>query len=161
MGATRDAPEKEQRPEGAIGAEFTRPRLRVPPGRERFREISRITIAASVAVATESQYAENAVPPVMTEPTPPIRLPLTQLKRGDRAVVAESTLSEEDRAVLQAMGLDERCEFTVCRASSSGPCIIQLDATRLGLSPDLAKRILTRPCDCPDSGCCAQEQPKQ
>lgn len=98
---------------------------------------------------------------LMTEPTPPIRLPLTQLKRGDRAVVAASSLSDEDKAVLKAMGLDERCEFTVCRASANGPCIIQLDATRLGLSPELAKRILTRPCDCPDTGCCAQEPPKQ
>jgi Fe2+ transport system protein FeoA len=76
-------------------------------------------------------------------------------------VVAASSLSDEDKAVLKAMGLDERCEFTVCRASANGPCIIQLDATRLGLSPELAKRILTRPCDCPDTGCCAQEPPKQ
>ena len=90
----------------------------------------------------------------MAEPEP-IRLPLAQLKRGDRAMVADSSLSEEDRAVLRAMGLDDRCTFTVCRASSGGPCIIQLDATRLGLSPDLAKRILTRPCDCPESACCA------
>jgi Fe2+ transport system protein FeoA len=92
------------------------------------------------------------MPALMTEPEP-IRLPLTQLKRGDRAMVAGSSLSDEDRAVLHAMGLDERCTFTVCRASSGGPCIIQLDATRLGLSPDLAKRILTRPCDCPEAGC--------
>jgi Fe2+ transport system protein FeoA len=95
---------------------------------------------------------------LMTEPAP-IRLPLTQLKRGDRAMVADASLSEEDRAVLQAMGLDERCTFTVCRASAGGPCIIQLDATRLGLSPELAKRILTRPCECPDAGCRAQGEP--
>ncbi len=90
----------------------------------------------------------------------PIRLPLTQLKRGDRAMVAGSSLSDEDRAVLRAMGLDERCTFTVCRASAGGPCIIQLDATRLGLSPDLAKRIMTRPCECPSADCCAQDAPK-
>lgn len=96
----------------------------------------------------------------MAEPEP-IRLPLTQLKRGDRAVVAESTLSDDDRAVLRAMGLDERCTFTVCRASKDGPCIIQLDATRLGLSPDLARRILTRPCECPDAGCRVQDEPKR
>jgi Fe2+ transport system protein FeoA len=85
---------------------------------------------------------------------PPIRLPLSQLRRGDKAVMAGSTLSEEDRALLVAMGLDEQAVFTVCRAGSSGPCIIQLDATRLGLSPELAARILTRPCDCPDAGSC-------
>ena len=85
---------------------------------------------------------------------PPVRLPLTQLRRGDRAVMADSNLSEEDRALLQAMGLDEQAIFTVCRAGGGGPCIIQLDATRLGLSPELAARILTRPCDCPDAGSC-------
>jgi Fe2+ transport system protein FeoA len=101
----------------------------------------------------------------MTEPTPPspareaqpIRLPLTQLKRGDRAVVADAALSEDDRAILRAMGLDESCTFTVCRAGSGGPCIIQVDATRLGLSPDLARRIMTRPCECPDAGHCAAD----
>ncbi|MFM7259281.1 MAG: ferrous iron transport protein A [bacterium] len=101
----------------------------------------------------------------MSEPAPtnpsreaqPIRLPLTQLKRGDRAVVAEAALSDEDRAILRAMGLDESCTFTVCRAGSGGPCIIQIDATRLGLSPDLARRIMTRPCACPDAGPCAVE----
>lgn len=103
----------------------------------------------------------SLVVPLMTDPIPPVRLPLTQLKRGDRAVVASSDLSDEDRAVLKAMGLDERCAFTVCRASKNGPCIIQLDATRLGLSPELAQRILTRPCDCPDTDRCAQEPPKQ
>lgn len=108
------------------------------------------------------------MPATMTEPDPtqeskreplpePRRLPLTQLRKGDRAMVASSSLSDEDRAVLQAMGLDDRCTFTVCRASAGGPCIIQLDATRLGLSPELAKRILTRPCECPDNGCCAQD----
>jgi Fe2+ transport system protein FeoA len=91
----------------------------------------------------------------------PVRLPLSQLRKGDRAMVASSNLSDEDRAVLQAMGLDERCTFTVCRASTGGPCIIQLDATRLGLSPELAKRILTRPCECPETGCRAQDaEPK-
>lgn len=84
------------------------------------------------------------------------RLPLTQLRRGDRAVMAAADLSAEDRAMLEAMGLDERAEFTVCRAGRHGPCIIQLDATRLGLSPELAAKILTRPCDCPDAGPCKE-----
>lgn len=107
---------------------------------------------AAIAVATESQYDSR---PVADDPErTPIRLPLNQLRRGDRAVMAGSSLSAEDRAVLEAMGLDEQAVFTVCRAGSGGPCIIQLDATRLGLSPELAARILTRPCDCPDAGSC-------
>jgi Fe2+ transport system protein FeoA len=110
-----------------------------------------------IAVATESQYHRRMVvdpPNRAAERRPLDRLPLTQLRRGDRAVMASADLSPEDRAMLHAMGLDERAEFTVCRAGRHGPCIIQLDATRLGLSPDLAAKILTRPCDCPDAGPC-------
>lgn len=90
-----------------------------------------------------------------------MRLPLTQLKPGDRAMVEFDPagaapcdpLTAEDRAILRAMGLDERCPFTVCRAGSGGPCIVRVDATRLGLSPELARKIMTRPCDCPDADC--------
>ena len=106
----------------------------------------------AIAVATQSQYH----PQMVSDPPErlPIRLPLSQLRRGDKAVMAGSTLSDDDRALLVAMGLDEQTVFTVCRAGSGGPCIIQLDATRLGLSPELAARIMTRPCDCPDAGAC-------
>lgn len=90
----------------------------------------------------------------------PIRLPLTQLKRGDRAMVADASISAEDRAILRAMGLDETCQFTVCRVGSGGPCIIQVDATRLGLSPEFARRIMTRPCECPDATHCAVTAPE-
>lgn len=97
-------------------------------------------------------------------PTAPVRLPLTQLKRGDRAVVefdasevVPTGLSAEDRDILRAMGLDERRAFTVCRAGRAGPCIIQVEATRLGLSPELARRIMTRPCGCEEVACCAAE----
>ncbi len=93
-----------------------------------------------------------------SSPTP-LKLPLTQLKRGDRAMVASTTLSEDDKVTLRAMGLDETCEFTVCRAGTGGPCIIQIDAMRLGLSPLLAQRILTRPCDCADAHHCSAATP--
>ncbi len=89
---------------------------------------------------------------------PPLRLTLAQLKRGDRASIAmqaSESLSEDDRSTLRAMGLDETCSFTVCRSISGGPCIIQIDAMRLGVSPDLARRIITRPCDCADAAHCA------
>ncbi len=71
--------------------------------------------------------------------------------------MATSDLSAEDLAVLGAMGLDAHTAFTVCRAGRGGPCIIQLDATRLGLAPELAARILTRPCSCSDTEHCAAE----
>jgi len=93
-----------------------------------------------------------------------VRLPLTQLKPGDRAMIAfdrdhgegsltREPLTAEEREILRAMGLDEHCPFTVCRAGSGGPCIVRVDSSRLGLSPELARKVMTRPCDCPESGC--------
>lgn len=89
----------------------------------------------------------------------PAHLPLSQLRKGERAVMSSADLSPEDRAMLCAMGLDEHKEFTVCRAGGGGPCIIRLDATRLGLSPELAAKILTRPCDCPSATECRAPEP--
>jgi len=76
------------------------------------------------------------------------RIPLTQLRRGQRAIVDCSTLThlpEEDRCLLRAMGLYDRCTVRVCRSGT--PCIVQVDSTRLGLSGAVARRILVEPCD--------------
>lgn len=79
------------------------------------------------------------------------RIPLTQLKRGERAVVDCSTLThlpEEDRCLLRAMGLYDRCTVRVCRAGA--PCIVEVDTTRLGLSASVARKILVTPCHEPE-----------
>lgn len=76
----------------------------------------------------------------------PMRIPLTQLKRGERAIVDCSQLTglpEGDRCLLHAMGLHHDCEVTVCRGGA--PCIVQIEDTRLGLSGDVASRILVTP----------------
>ncbi len=76
------------------------------------------------------------------------RIPLTQLKRGERAIVDCSTLThlpEEDRCLLRAMGLYDRCTVRVCRPGK--PCIVQVDETRLGLSGEVARRILVERCN--------------
>ena len=79
------------------------------------------------------------------------RIPLTQLLRGQRAVVdAESlnTLSEADRGLLRAMGVHESCELKVCKAGA--PCIIEVERTRVGLCGSMASKVLVKPCDgCP------------
>jgi Fe2+ transport system protein FeoA len=78
------------------------------------------------------------------------RVPLTQLARGQHAVVDCSTLThlpEEDRCMLRALGLYDRCTVRVCRPGR--PCIVQIDATRLGLSAAMAQQILVEPCDDP------------
>lgn len=82
----------------------------------------------------------------------PERVPLTQLKRGERAIVDCSTLThlpEEDRCLLRAMGMYDRCTVRVCRSGT--PCIVEVDSTRLGLSGSVARQILVTPCHEPDT----------
>ncbi|MSR41096.1 MAG: ferrous iron transport protein A [Phycisphaerales bacterium] len=102
----------------------------------------------------------NPASPDNSQPKSLMR-PLTELRRGDRAIVNQTQLDPEHVATLAAMGLCASCELTVCRASGRGsPCIVQIDATRLGLAPEVAQKILatvvTRPCDCPVDGGCAR-----
>lgn len=73
----------------------------------------------------------------------PNRIPLTQLRVGQRGVVSEVDL--EDRAVLSAMGLSERAEVKLCRMGE--PCIVAVGcacspgACRIGLSRKIADRV--------------------
>jgi Fe2+ transport system protein FeoA len=67
-------------------------------------------------------------------------VPLSTLETGARAMVSRCLLSGEDRELLAAMGLADRCPLRVCRAGS--PCIIQIASTRLGLSAKMARRVL-------------------
>lgn len=79
-------------------------------------------------------------------PTPPVRVPLTQLRRGQRAIVDCSDLSdlpEGERCLLHAMGMHDECQLRVC--SPGAPCIVQIDETRLGISADVARRIMVTP----------------
>ena len=107
-------------------------------------------VRPEVAVETESQYHE--VRPASLSMAPPankpVRIPLTQLQRGQRAIVDCSELTdlpEGDRCLLHAMGLHHECEVQVCRPGT--PCIVQIDSTRLGISGDVARKILVTPVD--------------
>lgn len=111
--------------------------------------------AAVTAVTSEPQKVNPAGRTAsggdQTSPIEPRRIPLTQLKKGDRAVVDLQDLPPEDTRLLEAMGLNHQCEVRVCRAGT--PCIVQIEATRLGISADVAARILATPCSCyPDVG---------
>lgn len=82
------------------------------------------------------------------EPGATVRIPLTQLQRGQRAIVhcADiADLPEGDRCLLHAMGMHHECQIRVC--SPGTPCIVQIDSTRLGISADVARRILVTPID--------------
>ncbi|MDZ4829821.1 MAG: FeoA family protein [Phycisphaerae bacterium] len=78
----------------------------------------------------------------------PLRIPLSQLKRGDRAVVELGSLPKHETLLLAAMGLADQAQVRVCRAGT--PCIVQIEATRLGISAEMAARILATPCACID-----------
>jgi Fe2+ transport system protein FeoA len=89
---------------------------------------------------------ERPEPSPADDRTAPVRVPLTQLRRGDRAIVdcsQISSLPEGDRCLLHAMGMHDACEVTVCRAGA--PCIVQIDSTRLGLAGSVASQILVTP----------------
>ena len=71
----------------------------------------------------------------------PVRL--TQLASGALARYHASDLAAEDSAFLRALGLTERCLVRVCKAGE--PCIVQVRATRIGLSGTVAEGILVVP----------------
>ncbi len=70
-------------------------------------------------------------------------VPLSALERGSRATVHRCLLSGDEGELLAAMGLADRCTLRVCRRGE--PCIVQIAATRLGLSAAVARRVLVVP----------------
>ena len=58
-------------------------------------------------------------------------------------MVCGSLLGRDDRELLGAMGLTDRSTLRVCRAGE--PCIVQVAASRLGLSAAMARSILVVP----------------
>ena len=86
--------------------------------------------------------------------TSPIReetlIPLSELKMSEEAVVHVANLEYEERISLAAMGLREDATFRLCQQGT--PCIVQVEATRLGLSREVTERILVRRCEqCSDT----------
>ncbi len=83
----------------------------------------------------------------MTTLTPTIEpecIPLSQLKVQERAVVHMTELESDEREALSALGLHEDASFELCKQGQ--PCIIQVEATRLGLSQEITSRIMVRRC---------------
>jgi len=71
-------------------------------------------------------------------------IPLSQLGERERAVVHMTELDADEREALSAMGLYEDVSFELCQQGQ--PCIIQVEATRLGLSSEITSRIMVRRC---------------
>ena len=70
-------------------------------------------------------------------------IPLTRLETGRRARLHQADVDDATRRYLRAVGLTAASEFRLCKAGE--PCIIQVRATRIGLSKLLASRILVVP----------------
>ncbi|MEM7623013.1 MAG: FeoA family protein [Planctomycetota bacterium] len=78
----------------------------------------------------------------------PVLVPLTQLRRGQRAVIAGLAGDVADGPLVEAMGIRRDCELRVCRTGSS--CIVALETPcgggcRVGLSREIADRVLVKP----------------
>lgn len=71
-------------------------------------------------------------------------IPLTDLKDREEAVVHVADLEPSEREALAAMGLQKDCILHLCQQGQ--PCIVQVEATRLGLSREVTERILVRRC---------------
>ena len=69
---------------------------------------------------------------------------LSDLKDREEAVVHVAELERDEREALAAMGLQEDCTIRLCQQWQ--PCIVQVEATRLGLSREVTERILVRRC---------------
>lgn len=70
-------------------------------------------------------------------------VPLTELAAGQQARLHTANLVGRDREMLFALGLATRCKFRLCKAGN--PWIVQIRGTRVGLSEEVALRLLVVP----------------
>ena len=70
-------------------------------------------------------------------------IPLSQLRAGTTARLHSAELAKDDCALLKALGLTDRCLLRVCKAGE--PCIVEVKATRIGLSKSLARGLFVVP----------------
>ncbi len=70
-------------------------------------------------------------------------IPLSQLRAGGMARLHSAELASDDCALLKALGLTDRCLLRVCKAGE--PCIVEVKATRIGLSRALARGVFVVP----------------
>ena len=83
-----------------------------------------------------------------SDPYPEPRIPLAQLKRGQRAKIDSCNLDGKCAAMIEAMGLDRDAVVSIARIGD--PCIVLIHhrcggSCRIGLRRDLADQIAVRP----------------
>jgi hypothetical protein len=77
----------------------------------------------------------------MPAPTTPVALSALPVGRTGKLHAAQ--LDEHSVGLLRALGLADRDAFRLCKAGE--PCIVQVGATRIGVSRLVASRILVIP----------------
>jgi Fe2+ transport system protein FeoA len=70
-------------------------------------------------------------------------IPLTDLPVDARAELRFSTLDDQTRALLRALGLTDGSTLRVCKQGE--PFIIQVRATRIGMARSVAAGLLVEP----------------
>ena len=68
---------------------------------------------------------------------------LSTLAVGSSATLHDAHLDLESARLLRALGLSASGELRLCKAGQ--PCIVQVGATRIGVSLDVASRIFVIP----------------
>lgn len=74
---------------------------------------------------------------------PPDVLRLSDVASGTIAQLHDVHLDREAHDVLRGLGLTNASTFRVCKQGE--PCVVQVHATRIGLSGRVARQILVRP----------------
>lgn len=70
-------------------------------------------------------------------------VPLTSLAIGTSARLHTSDLAVEDRDALRALGLTDGATLRVCKQGQ--PCVVQVRATRIGITRRVAQAIFVHP----------------
>ena len=79
----------------------------------------------------------------VTRPTAaPSLVPLTTMRVGCVATLCE-VRDDASRGVLRSLGLTDRCQMRLCKVGD--PCIVQVQATRIGLSRVVAEHLFVAP----------------
>jgi Fe2+ transport system protein FeoA len=78
-------------------------------------------------------------PPVVASPS---AVPLTSVPVGALATLHE-VRDAESRTVLRSLGLHDACVMRLCKVGD--PCIVQVRATRIGLSNAVARCLYVVP----------------
>jgi Fe2+ transport system protein FeoA len=84
----------------------------------------------------------------MAPPAESVRL--VDVQSGTTARLADTRLESASRALLRALGLTDGSVLRVCQQGE--PCVIQVRATRIGLSSRVARDVFIVPVEAPPAG---------